>query len=77
MGPDSTDSFAAPILLTESYHVIIPMAINADPGRRYFHDLKIEFPLHSENHDKQQHSSGHWNASRSQCNRRNFKEYRK
>lgn len=30
-----------PILLTESYHVIIPMAINADPGRRYFHDLKI------------------------------------
>ena len=41
MGPDSTDSFAAPILLTESYHVITPMAINADPGRRYFHDLKI------------------------------------
>jgi hypothetical protein len=41
MGPNSTDSFAAPILLTESYHVIIPMAINTDPGRRYFHDLKI------------------------------------
>lgn len=41
MGPNSTDSFAAPILLTESYHVIIPMATNADPGRRYFHDLKI------------------------------------
>jgi hypothetical protein len=39
-GPVSVDSFEAPILLTESYQVIIPRAINADPGRRCLQDLK-------------------------------------
>src|SRR5215212_8383081 len=40
-GPVSVDSFEAPILLTASYQVIIPRAINADPGRRCLQDLKI------------------------------------
>jgi hypothetical protein len=39
-GPVIVDSFEAPILLTESYQVIIPIAMNADPGRRCFQDLK-------------------------------------
>jgi hypothetical protein len=39
-GPVIVDSFEAPILLTESYQVIIPRAMNADPGRRCFQDLK-------------------------------------
>ena len=39
-GPVSVDSFEAPILLTESYQVIIAIAINIDPGRRCFQDLK-------------------------------------
>src|SRR5919109_4800960 len=39
-GPVSVDSFEESILLTESYQVIIPRAINADPGRRCLQDLK-------------------------------------
>lgn len=40
-GPASRPSFEAPILLTESYHVKIPIARSIEAGIRNFHNLKI------------------------------------
>jgi len=39
-GPASRPSFEAPILLTESYHVKIPIARRIEAGIRNFHKLK-------------------------------------
>lgn len=39
-GPASRPSFEAPILLTESYHVKIPIARKIEAGIRNFHNLK-------------------------------------
>jgi hypothetical protein len=39
-GPASRPSFEAPILLTESYHVKIPIARRIEAGIRNFHNLK-------------------------------------
>ena len=39
-GPASKPSFEAPILLTESYHVKIPIARKIEAGIKNFHSLK-------------------------------------
>jgi hypothetical protein len=42
MGPDSSPSFDAPTLATESYQKNIPNAIKADAGIRSFQSRKTE-----------------------------------
>lgn len=42
IGPDKRLSFEAPILLTASYHVKIPIERKMEAGMKSFHDWKIE-----------------------------------